>query len=115
MRLSDTGGRVLNKSQKKLLVQSDCPTFAGSVCVQWTKKMGRTVFYLAPLLEMSSHNLFRLGPCTRLFDTPNVERAVLSRESPDATHVISIVRKLVAREAVLARIGQRPFRIRERV
>ena len=79
--------------------------------------MGRTVFDLAPLLKMSSHDLFRLGPCTRLFDTPNVESrcAVLSRVSPDATHVISIVRKLVAREAVLARIRQRAFRIRERV
>jgi len=77
--------------------------------------VGRTVFDLAPLLKMSSHNLFRLGPCTCLFDTPNVERAVLSRESADATHVISIIRKLVAREAVLARIGQRAFRIREGV
>jgi len=73
------------------------------------------VFNLAPLLKMTFHNLFSFGPCTCLFDTANVKRAVLSRESADATHVISIIRKLVAREAVLARIGQRAFRIRERV
>jgi hypothetical protein len=79
------------------------------------KKRERTVFDVAPLLEMSFHDLFRLGPRTRLFDAPDVERAVLPRERADATHVVAIVGKLVAREAVLARIGQRALWIRERV
>jgi hypothetical protein len=78
-------------------------------------KRRRTVFDVAPLLEMPSHDLFRLGPRTGFLDAPDVERAVLSSESADAAHVIAIVGKLVAREAVLARIGQRAFRIRERM
>jgi hypothetical protein len=73
------------------------------------------VFDLAPLLEMSLHDFFRLRPRTRLFDAPNVERAVLSGESADATHVIAIVGELVAREAVFARIGQSTLRVWERV
>ena len=67
------------------------------------------MFDLAPLLEMSSHDFFRLGPRAGLLDAPDVERAVLSSECADAAHVVAIVGKLVAREAVLARIGQRLF------
>lgn len=73
------------------------------------------MFDVAPLLEMSPHDLFRLGPRAGLLDAPDVERAVLSGESADAAHVVAIVGKLVARETVLARIGQRAFRIRERM
>jgi hypothetical protein len=39
----------------------------------------------------------------------------LSRESADTAHVVTIVGELVARKAVLARIGQRAFWVRERV
>jgi hypothetical protein len=73
----------------------------------------RTVFDLAPFLEMSSYDLFRLGTGASFFDTPDIKRAVLSCESTDTTHVITIVGKLVACEAVLARIGQRAFGVRE--
>jgi hypothetical protein len=73
----------------------------------------RTVFDIAPFLEMSSYDLFSLGTCARFFDTSDIKRAVLSCESTDTTHVITIVGKLVACEAVLARIGQRTFRVRE--
>jgi hypothetical protein len=75
----------------------------------------RTVFDLAPFLEMSSYDHFRLGTCARFFDTPDIKRAVLSCESTDTTHVITIVGKLVACEAVLARIGQCAFGVRERM
>jgi hypothetical protein len=73
------------------------------------------MFNLAPFLEMSSYDLFRLGAHARFFDTPNIKRAVLSCESTNTTHVITIVGKLVACETVLARIGQREFGVRERV
>lgn len=73
------------------------------------------MFDLAPLLEMSSYDHFRLGTCARFFDTPDIKRAVLSCESTDTTHVITIVGKLVACEAVLARIGQCAFGVRERM
>jgi hypothetical protein len=75
----------------------------------------RTVFDIAPFLEMSSYDLFRLGTCACFFDTPDIKRAILSCESTDTTHVITIVGELVACEAVLARIGQRAFGVRERV
>jgi len=64
---------------------------------------------------MSSYDLFRLGTCARFFDTSDIKRAVLSCESTDTTHVITIVGKLVACKAVLARIGQRAFGVRERM
>ena len=70
---------------------------------------------VAPLFEMSSHDLFRLGTRARLFDTPDVKCAVLSRESADTAHVIAVVGKLIARETVLARIRQRAFWVGERV
>ena len=73
----------------------------------------RTVFDIAPFLKMSSYDLLRLGTCARFFDTPDIKRAVLSCKSTDTTHVITIVGKLVACEAVLARIGQSAFRVRE--
>ena len=65
-----------------------------------------------PLLEVASHDFFRLCTRTGLFDTSNVKRAVLSRKRADTTHVVAIVRKFVARKAVLARIGQRLFWVR---
>jgi hypothetical protein len=73
----------------------------------------RTVFDVAPLLEMSSYDFFRLRTRASLFDTPDIKRSILSRKSADTTHVITVVGKLVAREAVLARIGQRAFGVRE--
>ena len=73
------------------------------------------MFDLAPFLEMSSYDLFRLGTRARFFDTPNIKRAILSCKSTDTTHVITIIGKLVACEAVLARIGQRAFGVRERM
>ena len=73
------------------------------------------MFDLSPFLEMSSHDFFRLGSGTRLFDAPDVKRAVLSGERANTSHVVAIVGKLVARETVLTRIWQRAFRIRERV
>jgi hypothetical protein len=110
MRQSDTGARVLRaKTNRK-----NCIQLISHTAGKWEKTI-RTVFYVAPLLEMSSHDLFRLGPRARLFDAPDVERAVLTGERADATHVVAIVSKLVAREAVLARVGQRAFRIGERV
>jgi hypothetical protein len=75
----------------------------------------RTMFDIAPFLEMSSYDHFRLGTCARFFDTPDIKRAVLSCESTDTTHVITIVGKLVACKAVLARIWQRAFGVRERM
>ena len=75
----------------------------------------RTVFDITPFLEMSSYDLFRLGTGARFLDTPDIKRAVLSCESTDTTHVITIVGKFVACEAVLARIGQRTFGVRERM
>jgi hypothetical protein len=84
------------------------------MCKWWDKKR-RTVFDLAPFLEMSSYDLFRLGPRARLFDAPYVKRAILTGESADAAHVVAVVGKLVAREAVLARIWQRAFRVRKGV
>lgn len=77
--------------------------------------MRRTVFDLAPLLEMSPHDLFRLWTRARLFDPPNVKRAVLSCERADPSHIVAIVGKLVPRKAVLTRIGQRAFGVGERV
>jgi hypothetical protein len=62
---------------------------------------------------MSSYDLFRLRTRPSLFDTPDIKRAVLSRKSADPTHVITVIGKLVAREAVLARIGQSAFWVRE--
>ena len=79
------------------------------------KRSRRTVFNLAPFLEMSSYDLFCLRTSARFFDAPNIKRAVLPCESADATHVVAIVGKLVARKAVLARIGQCAFWVRERV
>jgi hypothetical protein len=73
------------------------------------------VFDVAPLLEMASHNLFRFSTRASLFDTPDIKRAVLSCKSADTTHVVTVVGKLVAREAVLTRIRQSAFWIRERV
>ena len=73
------------------------------------------MFDVAPFLEMSSYDLFRLSTNTRFFDTPDIKSAVLSCKSADTTHVITIVGKLVARKAVLARIGQRAFWVWERV
>ena len=73
------------------------------------------MFDVAPFLEMSSYDLFRLSTNTRFFDTPDIKSAVLSCESADTTHVIAIVSKLVARKAVLARIGQSAFWVWERV
>ena len=64
---------------------------------------------------MSSHDNLRLGSCARFFDTPDIKRAILSCKSTNTTHVITIVRKLVACEAILARIGQRAFGVRERM
>ena len=64
---------------------------------------------------MSSYDNFRLGSCTRFFDTPDIKRAILSCKSTNTTHVITIVRKLVACKAILARIGQRAFGVRERM
>jgi hypothetical protein len=63
------------------------------------------VFDVAPFLEMSFYDLFRLRTSARFFDTPNIKRAVLSRKGADTAHVVAIVGKLVARKAVLARIG----------
>ena len=73
------------------------------------------MFDLAPFLEMSLYDLFRLRTCARFFDTADIKRAILSCKSPDTTHVVAIVGKLVARKAVLARIGQRALWVRERV
>ena len=79
------------------------------------KRSRRTVFDLAPFLKMSSYDLFCLRTSARFFDAPNIKRAVLSCKSADTAHVVAIVGKFVAREAVLARIGQCAFWVRERV
>ena len=73
------------------------------------------MFDLAPLLEMSSHDLFRLGARASLLDTPNIKRTVLSGERANTTHVVTIVGKLVARETVFTRVGQRAFWVWKRV
>lgn len=73
------------------------------------------MFDLAPFLEMSFYDFFRLRTRSRFFDTPNIKSAVLSCKSTDTTHVVAIVGKLVACKAVLARIGQRAFWVWERV
>jgi hypothetical protein len=67
------------------------------------------VFDLPPLLEMPLYDLFRLRTHASLFDTSDIERAVLSCKSPDTAHVVAVVGKLVARKAVLTRIGQSAF------
>jgi hypothetical protein len=102
MPLSDTGGCVLQTERG--LLDDNCMN---------RNNVGRTVFDLAPLLEMSSYDLFCLRTRASLFDTPDIKRAVLSRKSADTTHVITVVGKLVACEAVLARIGQCTFWVRE--
>ena len=73
------------------------------------------MFDVTPFLEMSSYDLFCLSTNARFFDTPDIKCTVLSCKSADTTHVVAIVGKLVARKAVLARIGQRAFWVRERV
>ena len=60
------------------------------------------MFDIAPFLEMSSYDLFRLRTDARFFNAPDIECAVLSCKSTDTTHVVAIVGKLVARKAVLA-------------
>jgi hypothetical protein len=112
MRQSDTGGPVLRAGKDRKFTWRNF--FLASHDVQVDKKR-RTVFDLAPFLELSSYDLFRLRPRARLFDTPYVKRAILTSESTDAAHVVAIVGKLVAREAVLARIWQRTLRVRKGV
>jgi hypothetical protein len=102
MPLSDTGGCVLRTEGG--LLDGNCMN---------NSDVRRTVFDVAPLLEMSSYDFFRLRTRASLFDTPDIKRSILSRKSADTTHVITVVGKLVAREAVLARIGQRAFGVRE--
>ena len=71
----------------------------------------RTLFNLAPLLEMSPYNILCLcySPCF-LYPT-DVKRAVLPLEAAHTAHVVTVVCELVAREAVLGRVGQRRGRI----
>ena len=75
----------------------------------------RTLFNLAPLLEMSPYNLLclRASPCF-LYPT-DVKRAVLPLEATDTAHIVSVVRKLVSRKAVLGGIGQRSGRVGKHV
>ena len=74
-----------------------------------------TLFNGTPLLEVLDHNLLRLGARTRLLYPANVERPVLPREAANTTHVVSVVRKLVSRKAVLGGIGQRSGRVGKHV
>jgi hypothetical protein len=61
----------------------------------------------APFFEMSSHDLFRLLPISGLFDPAYVQCAILSVEAANATHVVSIVSKLITSETVLGAVGER--------
>ena len=67
----------------------------------------RTLFDLAPLLEMSPYNLLCLcaSPCF-LYPT-DVKRAVLPLEAAHTAHVVSVVCELVPGETVLGRVRER--------
>ena len=64
---------------------------------------------------MSPYNLLCLctSPCF-LYPT-DVKRAVLPLEATDTTHIVSVVRKLVSRKAVLGGIGERSGRVGKHV
>ena len=64
---------------------------------------------------MPPHDLLRLRTRTRLFYPPNVQRAILPLERAYTTHVVSVVGKLVSREAVLGRVRERGRRVGEHV
>lgn len=71
----------------------------------------RTLLDGTPLLEMPAHDLLRLRAHARLLNSPNIQRPVLPRERSDTTHIVSIVRELVTRKAVLGRLGVRVRRV----
>ena len=71
------------------------------------KTSTRTLLDLAPFLEMPPHDLFRLCASARLFYPTNVQRPVLSLEATHTSHIVTVVGKLVPREAVLGRVWRR--------
>ena len=60
---------------------------------------------------MPPNDLLRLHTRARLLNAPDVQRAVLPLEAAHTAHVVTVVCELVAREAVLGRVGERRGRI----
>lgn len=56
---------------------------------------------------MPPDDLLCLHTRSRFLDAPDVQRAVLPLKAAHATHVVAVIRKLIAREAVLGRVRKR--------
>ena len=53
---------------------------------------------------MPRYHLFRLLPVSRLFNPANIQCPILPIEATHASHIISIIRKLISRKTVLGTI-----------
>jgi hypothetical protein len=64
---------------------------------------------------MAPDDLLGLDAVARLLDSADVQGAVLAIEAADTAHIIAVVSKLVAGEAVLGRFGKRGVGVGERM
>ena len=60
----------------------------------------RTFLDFTPFLEMPLYSLLCLLASSDLLDPPNIQGPVLPRESPNATHIVAIIRELFTCETV---------------
>lgn len=74
--------------------------------------MIRTSFNITPFPKVPKNHFLRFLPVSSLFDSANVECPILPVKASNTTHIVSIVGKFVASEAVLGTIRHRLFRIR---
>ena len=55
---------------------------------------------------MPPYGLLRLIPGPDFLDPPDVQSPILPRESPDATHIVAIIRELLSCETVFGIIRE---------
>ena len=62
---------------------------------------------------MSQYNLLSLLPVASLLYSPHIKRTVLPIKATDTTHVVSIIRKFVPREAIFGAIWHSGIGVRQ--
>lgn len=77
--------------------------------------MGLTPLDVAPFSKMSDDDFLGFGSSACLLDTTDIESSVLSVEAADTTHVIAIVGKLFAGEAIFGSVRRSRVWARETV
>ena len=70
-------------------------------------------FNVTPFSKMSDYNFLCFWSGTCLLDTTDIEGSVLSVETANTTHIITIVGKFFAGEAIFGSVGKSSVRTRE--